>query len=469
MNAPLYNELISYSHSKLAFHMPGHKFGTIADLNKLNLPCLDNTETMGMDNLYEAEGIIKEAMLLMADFYGAKETLFLTNGSTAGVLASILAVCKQGDQLIVARNAHHCVWNGLILAGVTPIYVSPEFHEDEDLVGEIKAKSIEEAIKKYPDAKGILIVSPTYEGIVSDVRTIANLAHENDMTLIVDEAHGAHFVLGNEFPLSSIRQGADIVINSMHKTLPALTQSGLLHICSNRIKYEELVASLRMIQTSSPSYMMMGLMDYIRCYILEYHRLIKKQYIDELVVTRRRLGGRLSVLKLIEHDHRKYDISKLVISTKNANVTGYEVAMVLNKEFSIMVEAAFDTYIILMTTMADQRETLERLEHALLMIDRYLEPTKSKESVNKFMKAGIVEGKNIRNIFYGKKKWIGLETSLGKIAADNIMLYPPGIPIVCIGETIETKHIDLIIRFRDRVQGIQTFEKRLFIQISEEE
>lgn len=465
MNAPLYNKLMKYSQSKLSFHMPGHKFGSIANLNKLNLSCLDNTEALGMDNLYEAQGIIREAMLLMADFYGARETLFLTNGATSGILASILAVCKEGDSLIIARNAHHSVWSGLILAGVKPIYISPEFDEEKDLLGEIRPEQVQKALIQYPEAKGVLIVSPTYDGIVSDISTIADIVHQHDKVLIVDEAHGAHFVLSNDFPISSIRQGADLVINSMHKTLPALTQSALLHICSSRVAHQDIINNLRMIQTSSPSYMMMGLMDYIRSYILEYHHLIKRQYIDVLINMRKSLNERLEKLILIERDHRNYDISKVVISTKYTDISGYDLAAILNKNFNIVVEAALDTSVILMTTMADQKDTLSRLETALLMIDASIHLKEARPSVYSFIGSEISCGRNPREIYYKDKEWVSIQNSKERISVNNIMLYPPGIPLICVGESINEKAIHMIIRFKDKMQGIKVVDNELLIEV----
>lgn len=465
MNAPLFNELMTYSQTKLAFHMPGHKFGASADLNRLDLLCLDNTEAMGMDNLYEAEGIIKEAMTLMADFYGAKETLFLTNGSTAGILTSIMTVCKEGDQLIVARNAHHSVWSGLVLAGVTPIYVSPEYDEEEDILGEIRVESIEAAIGQYPNAKGVMIVSPTYEGVISDIKAIAEVVHNNNMVLIVDEAHGAHFVLGDDYPSSSINEGADLVINSMHKTLPTLTQSGLIHICSDRIKYEHVVESLRMIQTSSPSYMMMGLMDYVRCYIMQNQARIKQTYTNELINMRKALKDQLKKLKLIEKEHSHYDMSKVIISTKQTHISGYELEKMLNEDFNIAVEAALDTYIILMTTMADNKETLMRLQQALLFIDKKIQYNSSRRSINDFMDHEVSIGKNPREIFYKNKEWVAIEACVGRTASKNVMLYPPGIPIVCIGETIKEDHRELMIRFKDKIQGVKHEEDTIFLEV----
>ena len=467
MNTPLYDKLLEYSSSKLAFHMPGHKFGSAAKLNEISIIELDNTEAMGMDNLYDAQGIIKEAMQLMADFYKSKETLFLTNGSTSGIIASILSVCKPGDELIVARNAHHSVWSALVLGGITPIYINPKYVEDDNILGEIKPDIVEMALRQYPKAKGVVVVSPTYEGIVSDIQSISTIVHKYNKLLIVDEAHGAHFILSDNFPLTSIVQGADLVINSMHKTLPALTQSGLLHICSNRVKYESVIEALRMIQTSSPSYIMMGLMDYIRCYILEHHMLIKRQYIDELIMMRARLHSGFKVLRLIERAPEFYDRSKIIISTAYANINGYELSDLLNKHFSIVVEAALDNYIILMTTMADQKATLEKLERALLIIDSNLYHMPKRISINTFMLQSIAIGETPRKIFYSKKVWKVSTECQGKYAVKNIMLYPPGIPLVCVGEMIEERHINLIHRVKDKLQGIQIINNQVYLEVSE--
>lgn len=466
MNAPLYKKLIEYSDSKLTFHMPGHKFGTIADLDKINLTLLDNTEAIGMDNLYEAEGIIEEAMCLMANFYGAKKTLFLTNGSTAGILASILAICKEGDRLIVARNAHHSVWSALILAGVEPVYISPQYLEEEDLLGEITLQSVEQAMEAYPDVKGVLLVSPTYEGIVSDIQAISDYIHRHNKILIVDEAHGAHFVLDESFPKSSINSGGDIVINSMHKTLPTLTQSGLLHICSDRVSYETVVASLRMIQTSSPSYMMMGVMDYIRDYILKHRDLIKKQYVDELKEMRNRLKE-LKVLHLIEGDHKCYDISKIIISAVQASISGYKLAELLNERYDIVVEAALENYIILMTTMADHAQTLSRLEQALKEIDSELEKCVHIGRSNNFLEDKVILGTSPRKIHYGQKNWKTIEECINKKSAQNIMLYPPGIPILCLGEAIEERHIEIIKCFKNKLQGIKVIDEVIYLNVAD--
>lgn len=465
MKAPLFERLIEYSQTKLAFHMPGHKFGSVAQLDKVDMTRLDNTEAFGMDNLYEADGIIKQAMELMANFYGSLKTIFLTNGSTVGILTSILSTCKEGDQLIVARNAHHSVWSALVLAGVSPVYVSPEYISEKDMIGKISEESIEKAFIKYPNAKGALIVSPTYEGIASDILAIAEVTHKYGGILIVDEAHGSHFILEDIFPTSSIKLGADLVINSMHKTLPALTQSALLHICSDRVKYEDVINVLRMVQTSSPSYMMMGIMDYTRGYIEEYKKQIQITYINALIQFRKELNRKLIALELIDFRRESYDISKVIISTAHTNISGYHLEKILNKNFNITVEAALEQYIILMTTMADQKESLGKLQEALLKIDANLKRLEKSRSMNSPMKQKITLGNNPREIFYRKHQWSSLKDCFNKVSAKNIMLYPPGIPIVAIGEMITVQDMEFIDRFKDKLQGIKLLDHEVLLEV----
>lgn len=465
MKAPLYNKLIKYSKENLSFHMPGHKFGVGADLSNIDMTKLDNTEAIGMDNLYEAEGIIKEAMELMAVFYGSQKSVFLTNGSTAGILTSIMAICKEGDKLIVARNSHHSVWSALVLVGIYPIYVNPE-SICSGILGEIKKEIIEKAIIENPDAKGVIIVSPTYEGIVSDISGIAEIVHKYNKLLIVDEAHGAHFVLQNGFPRSAVSQGADLVINSMHKTLPALTQSALLHICSDRVSYEQVITSLRMIQTSSPSYMMMGIMDYIREYIIKNKDIISEKYIKVLKQIRQELIAELNYLNLIEYQPEYYDISKVIISTQNTNINGYQLADILYKKYNITIEAALEGYIIIMTTMADNESSLSIIKKALVEIDKELKQSGEDGQISE--EISIVEistGDNPRKVFYSHKEWLDIEECMNKVVSKNIMLYPPGIPIVAIGEKINEQNKALIVKHIDKLQGIKRINDKLLIQV----
>lgn len=470
MNKPLYSALMAYSQNKIPFHMPGHKLGSFGDMKEIDFTALDVTEANGLDNLYEAEGIIKEAMEKMQNFYGSYGTIFLTNGSTAGILASLMTVCAPGDQILVARNCHHSVWHALVLIGAIPVYIQPQYDESNGLMTQVTHETIEVALKLYPEVKGAILVSPTYEGIVSDIKGIAKVLHERDKVLIVDEAHGAHFVVDGAFPESSIHQGADLVIQSMHKTLPTLTQSALLHRGTDRIDEKKLIKSLRMVQTSSPSYVMMGVMDYMRDYMEQHREEIRESYIKPLKLMRRRLMG-MKKLQLLEMPYGIYDMSKVVVFTNGSGIDGYTLGQYLEERYQIVVEAMLPNQIILMTTLADTEETLSYLEEALLTIDEELAINKKIQSDDIYctllgsiltqVEAVCISEMTPREVYYSDSKWLPLEDCYGKIATENIMLYPPGIPIICIGERISKTHIGLMNQYKDRLKGIEEIDGKI--------
>ena len=469
MDAPLYNALMAYSQTKHPFHMPGHKLGTFGKLSTLEIFKLDVTEANGLDNLYEAEGIIKEALLRLSTFYGTKETLMLTNGSTAGILASILALCKPGDKLIVARNCHHSVWHGLVLAGVIPIYITPTYDEEAGFLTTTSVERVKEAYEKHPECKGVLIVSPTYEGVVSDIATIAAYVHQKGGCLIVDEAHGAHFVTSNYFPKSSVSCGADVVIQSMHKTLPTLTQSALLHRCTDAITQEKLIKALRMVQTSSPSYALMGVMDYIRATLEAYPEAIESDYIQPLQTTRKYLQA-LNYLRLYSAKGA-YEGSKLIIQTHYSSIDGYTLAEILEETYAIVVEAALPDAVILMTTLADNQKTLHYLTNALLEIDKGLNGN-AKAADNYSRKLTLtIEGLyssqtfSPRDVYFEEGMMQPVEACEELVSKENIMLYPPGIPIVCIGEVITQAHIALIQTWQSKLKGITVNGDTAFCQV----
>ncbi|MGL5675252.1 MAG: aminotransferase class I/II-fold pyridoxal phosphate-dependent enzyme [Cellulosilyticaceae bacterium] len=454
MEAPLYDALVHYSKTKHPFHMPGHKLGSFGDMKSLDLTALDVTEANGLDNLYEAEGIIKEAMEKLSGFYGSEDTIMLTNGSTAGILASILTVCKPGEKLLVARNCHHSVWHGLILSGAVPIYINPQYDEETGLLTVLPKEEVERALEKHPDCKGAIIVSPTYEGITSDVQGIAEILHEKDKCLIVDEAHGAHFEVAPYFPVSSLKLGADIVIHSMHKTLPTLTQSALMHLGSNRISKEQLIKSLRMVQTSSPSYVMMAVMDYMRAYIETHRETIEKDYIRPLEASRVRLKE-MKYLTLLDQE-KDYDKGKLVVFTHRSSIDGETLATLLEEKYQLVCEATLPQGVILMTTLADNEKTLKLVTEVLIEIDQTL--SKCDEDVDTIQESvDLVRTSRTlspRDVYYSETTNREVEMCKGYVCKEHIMMYPPGIPLVCIGEVFDEEHIALIKRWQHRLKGI---------------
>lgn len=475
MNTPLYSALMAYSKQKKPFHMPGHKLGTFGEMKRIDLTALDVTEANGLDNLYEAEGIIQEAMQAMSRFYGSQSTLFLTNGSTAGILASLMSVCKPGDQILIARNCHHSVWHALILIGAMPIYIQPEYDEAFGVMGAISPQTVQQALLRYPDVKGAVVVSPTYEGIVSEIKEIAQVLHEQGKVLIVDEAHGAHFVVNENFPQSSIGQGADLVIQSMHKTLPTLTQSALLHRGTSAIEEEDLIQHLRLIQTSSPSYVMMGLMDYIRGFIEENKLEIQKHYIDPLKRMRQNLSN-MKKLKLLDLPQVCYDQSKIVILTQGSGIDGYTLGQYLETDYAIVAEAMLPHLVILMTTVADNQSTLSELEKALKEIDDTLVKKAQGEDLEVpyayIMQSILKEVEpiqkpemSLREVYYKKAEWALAELCIGRICAQPIMLYPPGIPIIGLGECIKEIHIDLIKQYAQHLKGLKDRDGQMHCKV----
>lgn len=246
--------------STAAFHTPGHKRGQSAPLPLLELLGkstfrADLPELPDLDNLFAPEGAIAQAQLLAADAFGAEQTWFLANGSTCGIEAAILATCNPGDKLILPRNMHQSAIAALILSGAVPIFVLPEYDAEWDLAHPPTAKAIAQALHDHPDAKAVLIVSPTYHGVCADVEAIAQLTHQFNLPLIVDEAHGAHFAFHPDLPKPALAAQADLVVQSTHKTLSALTQAAMLHTQGRRIDRARLAASLRLVQSTSPSYL----------------------------------------------------------------------------------------------------------------------------------------------------------------------------------------------------------------------
>ena len=306
----IYEKLKKYSDSDYyGFHMPGHKRNL--DLMPGVSPYkIDITEIDGFDDLHHAEGILLEAQRRAAKVCHADETHFLVNGSTVGILSAIAGVTKKGDTILVARNCHKSVYHAIYMNELNPVYLYPHFDEDVQLNTEISAQDVSRALDDHPQIRAVVIVSPTYDGVVSDVAAISEVVHRKGLPLIVDEAHGAHFGFHPEFPKRANEQGADLVINSLHKTLPALTQTALLHINGTIVERKRVRKYLDMLQSSSPSYVLMAGMDACMGLIAERGEELFAAYVERLLRLRNRLLE-LQNLKLVETEN--YDISKVFI------------------------------------------------------------------------------------------------------------------------------------------------------------
>ncbi|MDE6658575.1 MAG: hypothetical protein K2K01_00480, partial [Eubacterium sp.] len=398
--------------NKYPFHMPGHKRNSDFNINGSEI---DITEIMDFDNLHSPSGLILEIEEKLSVLYHSVKSFMLVNGSTVGLLATVFAVTEQHDKIIIARNCHKSVYNACFLRELDVVYIEPEYNEENGFYAEIKQSSIDNAIKGNPDAKAVVLTSPTYEGYVSNVSA--------NIPIIVDGAHGAHFGFGSfpEYPKG------DIVVSSLHKTLPSLTQTAVLNVYNNAL-IEKVRMYLDIFQTTSPSYVLMNSVS--KCVaFLENSKRAFEEY-EEMLNTFYKI--KLDNLEIVKTD----DKGKLIISTAKCNINGNQLADILREKYAIECEMESINYIILMTSVADIKEAFSALVNALTEIDQTL----VKSDIKTIKKPAIP--KKICNSFEIKKtEKVLLENASGKVSAEYIYAYPPDIPILVPGEEITSEMI----------------------------
>lgn len=402
--------------NKYPFHMPGHKRNTSFDIAASEI---DITEISGFDNLHSPGGSILEIEQRLSSLYKSLKSFMLVNGSTVGLLASVFAVTEQKDKIIIARNCHKSVYNACFLRELDVVYVEPEFNEKNGFYTEVKQGAVDKAIKDNPDAKAVIITSPTYEGYTSNVHS--------DIPLIIDAAHGAHFGFGKfpEYPKG------DIVVSSLHKTLPSLTQTAVLNVYSSTLT-EKVRMYLDIFQTTSPSYVLMNSVSKCVCFLEKAETAFERfdALLDEFYKTR------LENLEFVQTDDR----GKIVVSTAKSNINGHTLAEKLRTDFSIECEMESLNYIILMSSVADTEEAFEMLSNALIKTDSALE--KRKESI---IKKPAVPKKMFNSFEIKKTERVFLEKANGRISAEYVYAYPPDIPIIVKGEEITEEMVSNII------------------------
>ena len=395
------------------FHMPGHKRAFLPFANPY---AIDITEIEGFDNLHHATGILQEAQQKAADLYGAKKTYYLVNGSTCGLLAAISAAVPRGGKILVARNCHKAVYHAMYLRQLVPVYLYPE-DTAYGIQGQVTPQMVQKQLKQTPDIRAVVITSPTYDGVVSDVQSIADIVHAYGIPLVVDEAHGAHFGFSPEFPENATRLGADAVIMSVHKTLPAFTQTALLHLCSDRIAEKKVARFLGIYETSSPSYLLMA--------------------------------GIEKSLQIIEKDR------EMLFAAYSRRLAEFRDK---TKNLKTLQEMASGNYVVAMTSIMDTDEGFARLSDALECIDG---------TVRKKEETGVIspreiyrEQKTVMTIdqaLDAEQKTVRLEEAAGAVSGDYVYLYPPGIPILVPGEAIDVQTAETIrhcIRLGLEVEGL---------------
>lgn len=455
----LYSRLKAYSDTDYyGFHMPGHKRNQIRFGEGLPYR-IDITEIEGFDDLHHADGIIKEAQQEAARLYGAEETKFLVNGSTAGILSAVLGCTKKGDQILVARNCHKSVYHAIFLNELEPVYLWPGFSCQFQLNTEISVSAVKAALTKHSRIKAVVIVSPTYDGVVSDIESITEAVHERGIPLIVDEAHGAHFGFHPYFPENALKKGADVVIHSLHKTLPSLTQTALLHMRGEYIDKRRISSYLDMLQSSSPSYILMASIHECIRMLREEKEQLFEPYVRNLDTLRKNLQN-LKHLKLVQTEH--YDRSKLVISVRHTDMSGRELYRELLEKYHLQMEMAAGSYVLAMTSPGDTKEGFARLEQALFELDA---AAKLRENVQEDDIAKLPENPVIctsaKVALCGAKEttYLPVEKSEGMISLEYAYLYPPGCPMIVPGERISRECIKRLAGYQKLGFKIEGLEK----------
>jgi arginine/lysine/ornithine decarboxylase len=443
---PLFDQLRKHIQGNpISFHVPGHKFGDVftekgqsffSDILKL-----DATEITGLDDLHSPEGVILEAEELLADLYRTQKSFFLINGSTVGNLSMILSTINEDDFVLVQRNSHKSIMNGLKLAKARPVFISPEYDREYKVAGELSKDVVELALKQYPNAKALILTYPNYYGLTYDLKSIIDLAHAHGIPVLVDEAHGVHFIAGDYFPKSAVELGADIVVQSAHKTLPAMTMGAFLHFQSNLVSRSNVEFYLQALQSSSPSYPLMASLDLARSYLGTYCE-EDLFYLKEEIERFRSVVKDIDTIRLLKQS----DPLKMTIQT-SGGLSGFELQRALEAE-GIFTELA-DPYNVLFVLPLLKKGMNQRwLEAAdkLAAISQTLSKGSPKTENHFENKKGISTlAVNYKVMESQETELITLEEAAGRICAESIIPYPPGIPLCLPGEAISDDDLQTII------------------------
>ena len=471
----LINRLKAYKDSRIyPFHMPGHKRLQLGGIkgetarSGMDFPnpfFVDITEVEGFDNLHHAQGILKQSMEWAARVYGADRTWYLINGSTCGILASVCGCTRPGGHILMSRNCHKAAYHAAYINHLRTSYVYPQDLPGLGIQGGILPEDVEKALEEHRDIQAVFIVSPTYDGVVSDVSKIADIVHRKGIPLIVDEAHGAHFRFGKWFPDSALDMGADAVIQSVHKTLPSLTQTALLHIKGNYVNSRNIERYLSIFQSSSPSYVFMAsiensifVMDRMQ---RERDSVQMKEYEAHLMDLRRRLAS-MKNLRLVDRDIVgmggvwDLDVSKIVVSTRGTALSGADLSSILREKYHLEMEMCGADYVTAITTVFDSPEGLQRLGDSLEEIDADVTGMPGSREDGPAVYGMRAQAQcSLREAMDSPCRPVRLKESEGQISAEFVYLYPPGIPILAPGENIARNILDVIEEYIKKGLPIQ--------------
>lgn len=464
-DAPIFKTLLSYvSQDPARFHMPGHKGvgypPEILEAFSKNMLAMDVTETRGMDNLHLPAGCIKQAQDLASRTFGADRTFFLTNGTTAGIHAMLMTTCKEGQKVIIPRDAHLSVIGGVVLAGLVPVFVYPDIDTEWGIGMGVRPEAYEQALRKHPEAKACLITRPNYYGIAGDLAPLAEICHERNIPLLVDEAHGPHICFHEDLPTPALECGADMVVQSTHKTLGSFTGSSMLHIQGPRIHPDRVQRMLAILQSTSPSYLLMASID-IAATIMRLHG---RELIERALRLSDRARSRLQGVPGVRVLYRPgMDRLRLTVSMIQLGLAGYDLKNRLMNEYNVRIELADLENIVAFITYADSEEKVDLLVNAILRIaedarggkgdfgassGNARKPARRRPGTQaEFTRSLFAPAERAllpRQATLAAHELVEVAGGVGRVCAEVVAPYPPGIPLLYPGEIIDSLHLEII-------------------------
>jgi arginine/lysine/ornithine decarboxylase len=465
-NTPLLDAIKDLIDTKPAyFRIPGHRLekgisSKWTDLVGDKIFGYDVTETPLTDDLHSPEGAIKEAQELLSNLYKSDKSFFLVNGSTCGNEAMIISTALEGEKIMVARNAHKSAMMGMIISGATPVYVMPEIIDDWGIHGAVTPQSVKKCFEENPDCKALFIVSPSYYGICSDLREIADICHEYGALLLVDEAHGGHVYFDGRLPMGALEAGADMCVQSMHKVTGALTQSSVLHIKSHGVgeeAFERITQNLHLVQSTSPSYLLMTSLDCARYELAQNGYKMMDKAIELAEYARKRIND-IAGFKCLEGSGF-VDRTRLVISAKKLGITGFELDEIMFNKYQVNMELSDYENVLAIVTYANEKEDIDRLINACMDISNNHKISNSTTNNNLPPFPPIPpQLMTPRKAYFSNTSEIKWSNAKGKISAQMIAPYPPGIPVVYPGELITGKIWEYLEQFRKDKRHIHGLE-----------
>lgn len=444
VRTPLLEMLAKCAQSQnAAFHTPGHKrgrgsFAAFRELIGDRALLADLPELPELDNLFAPQGAIAEAQCLAAETFGAEQTWFLANGSTCGIIAAILATCNPGDKILLPRNVHQSAISGLILSGAVPVFLQPEYDSVLDIAHSVTPETVALTLKQHPDAKAVLIVYPTYYGVCGNLSAIANLTHAAGIPLLVDEAHGAHFAFHPDFPISAMAAGADLAVQSTHKTLSALTQASMLHVQGSRIDRDRVSRSLQLTQSTSPNYLLLASLDAARAQMASQGEELMSQTLELADRARSNLKNVLEVSP--SPGCFAVDLTRLTITVSHLGLDGFTADELL-QSFGVTAEFPSLQHLAFIISLGNTEMDIERLIEAC---DRLPVNTPNTPILEKVVQPSPAPLLSPREAFFAPSRFLPLEQAINQISAELICPYPPGIPVLLPGERITSEAIALL-------------------------